>query len=73
MTSRFFVVIVVTSPVHDSVDNVNKVWIVKVELGISWNVESIQLLKELYKGFMINPVINWNDTGSSSLEEVNMT
>jgi len=67
------VVIVVTSPVHDSVDNVNKVWIVKVELGISWNVESIQLLKELYKGFMINPVINWNDTGSSSLEEVNMT
>ena len=66
-------VIVVTSPVHDSVDNINKVWIVKVELGISWNVESIQLLKELYKGFMINPVINWNDTGSSSLEEVNMT
>lgn len=66
-------VIVVTSPVHDSVDNINKVWIVKVELGISWNVESIQLLKELYKGFMVNPVINWNDTGSSSLEEVNMT
>ena len=66
-------VVVVTSPVHDSVDNVNKVWIVKVELGISWNVESIQLFKELYKGFMINPVINWNDTGSSSLEEVNMT
>lgn len=66
-------VVMDTSPAHDSVDSVSEVWIVEGILGVSWDVESIELLEQLLKSEWVKSVVNRHDSSSCSLKEVNVT
>lgn len=67
------IIIVVTGPVDHTVHCVHVVGVIEDGLGVSWNIESVKLFQHLLESQWLNSVVDWNDTGTSCLQEVHMT
>ena len=73
MCRVLLIIIVVTGPVNYTVDSVHIVWIIKDCLCVPWNIESVKLFQHLLEGKWLNSVVDGDDAGTCSLQEVHMT
>lgn len=66
-------VVMISSPVDGREHRVQEVLILKVDAGITWDIQAIELLKLLLESLRAHVVVKVDHTGTGSLQKVHMT